>query len=83
VKTHNGVRVELHRLTKGDAAFTPDLRVFLAENYNLKTIADYEIGPGAEISPERARAALEQAKRFVAYFEAVLGASSGGDDATG
>ncbi|HEY1411121.1 MAG TPA: HEPN domain-containing protein [Rhodopila sp.] len=82
VKTHKGVRVELHRLTKGDAAFTPGLRAFLAENYNLKTIADYETGPGAEISPERARAALEQAKRFVAYFETVLGVSTRDDDAT-
>jgi hypothetical protein len=48
----------------------------LSENYDLKTIADYETGPGAEVSPERARIAVEQAKRFVAYFEAKLGTRS-------
>jgi uncharacterized protein (UPF0332 family) len=57
-KTHRCVRVELHRLTKDDLDFSPDLRPFLAENYNLKVIADYETGPDAEVSPERTRTAL-------------------------
>jgi uncharacterized protein (UPF0332 family) len=72
VKTHRGVRVELNRLTKDDPDFTPDLRAFLAENYNLKTIADYETGPDAVVSPDRARTALDQARRFVAYFATML-----------
>jgi uncharacterized protein (UPF0332 family) len=83
VKTHKGVHGQLYRLTKDAAGFDRDLRTFLSETYDLKNVADYETGPGAEISPERARAAIEQAKRFVAYFEAVLGGSSRGDDATG
>jgi uncharacterized protein (UPF0332 family) len=65
VKTHKGVRVELNRLNKDNPLFTRELRIFLPENYNLKTIADHETGPGAEVTPERARTALEKARRFV------------------
>ncbi len=82
VKTHKGVHGELYRLTKDAAEFDPKLRTFLSESYDLKTIADYEIGPGAEVSFERARIAVEQAKRFVAYFESKLNseASTEGDN---
>jgi uncharacterized protein (UPF0332 family) len=72
VKTHKGVHGELYRLTKNAVDFDAKLRTFLSESYDLKTIADYEIGPGAEVSPERTRIAVEQAKRFVAYFESKL-----------
>lgn len=75
VKTHRGVRTELHRLTKGDPNFEAELRSFLAQNYSLKTIADYEIGPEAEVSAERAHQCGAQAKRFVAHFEHALGPS--------
>jgi uncharacterized protein (UPF0332 family) len=79
VKTHKGVRLELHRLTKDDPNFAPDLRAFLSQAYNLKAIADYETGPGSEVSPERAGNAVKTARRFVAYFEMVLmGAAPGG-----
>jgi uncharacterized protein (UPF0332 family) len=74
VKTHKGVHGELYRLTKNDPDFTADLRAFLSRTYNLKTVADYEIGPDAQISPEQARAALEHARRFVAYFTTKLAA---------
>ena len=72
VKTHKGVHSELHRLTKDDPNFTPDLRSFLSQAYNLKAIADYETGPDAGISPERAVSAVETARRFVAFFENIL-----------
>jgi hypothetical protein len=42
------------------------LRAFLSQTYNLKSIADYETGPGSEVSPEKAAEAIEMAKRFVA-----------------
>ena len=63
-------------MTKDAADFDPKLRTFLSESYDLKTIADYEIGPGAEVSLERARVAVEQARLFVAYFESKLGAKA-------
>lgn len=74
VKTHKGVHSELHRLTRDDPHFDAGLRSFLSRNYDLKAIADYETGPDAEVSPERASMAVQQAKRFVAYFEAILAA---------
>ncbi len=72
VKTHKGVHSELHRLTRDDPDFMPDLRSFLSQAYNLKAIADYETGPDAGISPERAVSAVETARRFVAFFENIL-----------
>jgi hypothetical protein len=44
----------------------------LSRAYDLKSTADYEIGPDADISPEQATEALLQAKRFVAWFETAL-----------
>jgi uncharacterized protein (UPF0332 family) len=66
VKIQKGVHGELYRLTKNDPDFTADLRAFLSRTSDLKTVADYEIGPDARISPEQARVALEHAHRFVA-----------------
>jgi uncharacterized protein (UPF0332 family) len=73
VKTHKGVHTELHRLTRDDPDFGADLRVFLSESYNLNAAADYETGPASEVSRERASAALQAARRFVAHFEKLLG----------
>ena len=73
VKTHKGVHTEFQRLTKDDQSFRPDLRVFLSHACNLKAIADYETGPGAEVSGEQAIQALAQAERFVAHVETLLG----------
>jgi uncharacterized protein (UPF0332 family) len=74
VKTHKGVHGELHRLTKDDPHFDADLRAFLSQTYNLKAIADYETGPGSEISAERATLAVEHAKRFVRHLANQLNA---------
>ena len=65
VKSHRGVQRELGRLTKDDASFDLDLRAFLGTTYNLKAIADYEAGPGSDVSPERAADAIMEARRFV------------------
>lgn len=81
VKTHKGVHSELQRLTKDDLDFSASMRAFLPRNYNLKSIADYEIGPDATVSLERATMAVGQAKRFVAYFEAALANDEPGDHA--
>lgn len=72
VKTHKGVHTEFQRLTKDDQGVRPDLRVFLSHAYNLKAIADYETGPGAEVSGQQAIQALAQAQRFVAHLETML-----------
>ena len=43
----------------------PELRAFLGRTFNLKKLADYETGPGSEVSPERATEAINIAHRFV------------------
>jgi uncharacterized protein (UPF0332 family) len=72
VKTHRGVRTEFHRLTKDVSGVDDELRAFLAFGYDLKTAADYEVGP-AEVAPETARVAIDRAKRFVAKMAELIG----------
>jgi uncharacterized protein (UPF0332 family) len=72
VKSHRGVQYELGRLTKDEPHFDVELRAFLGRTYNLKAIADYEIGPGSEVSPERAAEAIAASKRFVAQMIALI-----------
>jgi uncharacterized protein (UPF0332 family) len=67
-KSHNGVQTEFLRLTKDDPRVDLELRTFLSRAYNLKAIADYETGPGSEVSAERAASAVADGKRFVAHF---------------
>ena len=73
VKTHRGVAGELHRLTKDDPRLDIELRAFLGRTYNLKAIADYETGPGSEVSAEAATEAIAEGKRFVAKMVELIG----------
>jgi uncharacterized protein (UPF0332 family) len=66
VKSHRGVDRELGRLTKDEPRVDNELRAFLGRTYQLKVIADYEIGPGSTVSMETAAAAIMTSKRFVA-----------------
>ena len=68
-KSHRGVQTEFLRLTKDDPNLAVALRGFLSRTYNLKAIADYETGPGSEVSPERASEAVRTGKQFVAHVE--------------
>ena len=72
VKTHGGVRTEFHRLIRGDSRFDDTLRDFLGSTYNLKAIADYETGPGSDVSPERAARAIAEARLFVVAVAALF-----------
>jgi uncharacterized protein (UPF0332 family) len=71
-KTHAGVHTEFLRLTKDDPRVDGELRTFLSRAYNLKAIADYETEPGSTVSAERATAAVEAGKRFVARFAGLV-----------
>ncbi len=75
-KTHNGVQSEFLRLTKDDPRFNSDQRVFLSQTYNLKAVADYETGPGSEVSAERAAGALEAGNQFVSHIAELLAPAS-------
>lgn len=72
MKRHRGVQRELARLTKDKPDFDQELRAFLGGTYNLKAIADYEIGPDAKVSPEMASNAIETARRFLARLTAFI-----------
>ncbi|HZU89512.1 MAG TPA: hypothetical protein VE993_09675 [Stellaceae bacterium] len=45
---------------------------FLSQSYNLKDIADYELGPGAAVPLDRASAAIATAERFVERIAEIL-----------
>lgn len=73
LKTHNGVQSEFLRLTRHEPRLDSKLRGFLSFAYNLKALADYETGPGSEVSPERAAQAIDAARDFVAAVEELIG----------
>lgn len=64
-KTHRGVHVQFARLTKDEASVSPELREFLPNSYNLKSVADYEVDPDSGVPMAEAMAAIETAERFV------------------
>jgi uncharacterized protein (UPF0332 family) len=71
-KTHHGVQTEFLWLTKDDPRVDGGLRLFLSRTYNLKALADYETGPGSEVSAEQAAVAVEDGKRFVTRIAALV-----------
>jgi uncharacterized protein (UPF0332 family) len=72
-KSHAGVHAEFLRLTKDDPRLVGEMRAFLSRAYNLKAIADYETGPGSEVSAERAAEAVAGGKLFVASIGGFVG----------
>ena len=72
-KSHKGVQGEFARLVKDDPSFDVDLRAFLGRTYNLKAIADYEAGPGAEVTQAQALEAITDARRFVTVVAGLIG----------
>ncbi len=71
-KTHKGAHVAFARLTKDEPRVDAELRRFLPQSFNMKAVADYELGPDAVIPPEQAAAAIETASRFVERIAALL-----------
>jgi uncharacterized protein (UPF0332 family) len=76
-KTHRGVQPEFLRLTRDDPRVDRDLRAFLSTAYDLKAVADYEIGPDAVVPLGEATEALRQAEAFVTHLAAVAASRPG------
>jgi uncharacterized protein (UPF0332 family) len=74
-KTHRGVRSEFARLTRGDGRVDRSLSEFLAQAYELKSIADYGTGDEAIISAETAAAAIATAERFIDCITRLIAAA--------
>jgi uncharacterized protein (UPF0332 family) len=71
-KTHKGAHVAFARLTKDEPSIDIELRRFLPQSFNMKAVADYELGPDAVIPTEQAGAAIDTAARFVACIADLL-----------
>lgn len=72
VKTHSGVRSELVRLLTGQKRDAKEYTAFLGWAYNIKEIADYEVGENATLPADMAHEALAKAERFVSDFKKFL-----------
>jgi uncharacterized protein (UPF0332 family) len=72
-KSHNGVHTAFNKLAQDDPRIDRELRRFLSQAYNLKAIADYEMGPDSIVPLARAQAALFDAARFVEAITHALG----------
>jgi uncharacterized protein (UPF0332 family) len=75
-KSHNGVQTEFFRLTKDDSRVDRDLRKFLAQAYEFKSIADYFAGADTVVPPAQAADAIAQARRFIDHFSGLVAAPS-------
>jgi uncharacterized protein (UPF0332 family) len=64
-KTHKGVHAQFARLTRNEPRLGRELRQFLAQAYDLKSIADYGLGPDTDVPLDRAGAAIDTAEQFV------------------
>ena len=62
-KTHKGVHAQFARLTRNEPRLGRELRQFQA--YDIKSIADYGVGPEIDVPLDRAGAAIDTAEQFV------------------
>lgn len=70
-KTHRGVHRLLSQLARGEPQLA-GLALFLSQAYNLKAVADYELGPGAGVPLDRASEAIDRAAQFIEQITATL-----------
>jgi uncharacterized protein (UPF0332 family) len=71
-KTHAGLRSEFARLAKDDPRIDREFVAFLAKAYELKSIADYGVGPTTSITAVDAAAAIETADRFISCIAELI-----------
>jgi uncharacterized protein (UPF0332 family) len=75
-KTHSGARSEFARLARDDERLDRAFTTFLGRGFSLKVAADYD--DGEPITADEARAALDQAARFVETVSALISSEPGG-----
>jgi uncharacterized protein (UPF0332 family) len=64
-KTHTGLRSQFALLARREPNFDQAFTRFLAEAYELKSIADYGTNPATGVSADDAKAAIDTADRFI------------------
>jgi uncharacterized protein (UPF0332 family) len=73
VKTHRGLRSTFSRLARSEPRIAPEYLTFLARAYELKSIADYSVGPAARpITDDDAACAIETAERLIDTISRLL-----------
>jgi uncharacterized protein (UPF0332 family) len=72
-KTHKVVHSQFLKLAANEPRIPVELQHFLRRAYNLKTVADYEIGPDAVVPVERAAEAIETAGRLIETVAELVG----------
>jgi hypothetical protein len=71
-KTHSGVQTQFAKLAKNEPSIDLELRAFLGRAYNLKAIADYETGPGSNVTHAQATEAIATAHRLLATIVGLI-----------
>jgi uncharacterized protein (UPF0332 family) len=71
-KTYAGVHSQFNLLTKDDSRVDVELRHFLSDAFDLKTVADYETGPDAIVSRQEAEVSIATASRFIDRIVEIL-----------
>lgn len=66
-RTHGGVQAKFYQLYRDHPAIDPGVLGFLSSAYNYKSVADYDVGDDAVIAPEIALAAIDTARRMLAF----------------
>ena len=69
------MRSQFLRLTKDDPRVPAELRRFLSQAYDLKSLADYATGPDAIVPLEQAANAIMMARRFLDRVMSLLDAA--------
>jgi hypothetical protein len=59
------VHAQFARLTRNEPRLGLELRQFLAQAYDIKSIADCALGPDTDVPLDRAGAAIDTAEKFV------------------
>ena len=57
-KTHSGVQSEFARWAKDEPNIDIEMRAFLGRAFNLKAIADYEVGSGSKVTDRFSQGSL-------------------------
>lgn len=78
-KTHRGLRTEFARLAQSEPRIDPEFVRFLANAYEIKSIADYGAEPEANVSLEQANMVIETAGRLLDCIADVIGSRDGAD----
>lgn len=73
-KTHAGVRSQFAQLGTLEPSIGAEMTTFLSDAFNMKKIADYELGPDSLLPMDRVVAAITKATAFVDRLSELLGA---------